>query len=207
MSPRTVLALLAVVVAGSLVAAPMTMNDWSEQAAHYAEPVDADAVDGETTVIRDDSLSPRARDAVRGAIEDGHHVVYGFEEWPDRFRYSDVGQQYTIVRDGQHYRLTTLGIGGFPFVYWVMELPFVAFGALLGLGASRLHEGDAPPAAVGAAAVAGVAVHLLGPEFDFPVVGPGGFLRLGVVLAVALAAWLARARVRTLRGRLKGVLG
>ena len=67
---------------------------------------------------------------------DGSHTVYGREDWPDRFHYSDYTAPgrgtYAIVYGGQYYRLDTYAGGGFPFVYWILELPFVAYGLLLG---------------------------------------------------------------------------
>jgi len=195
-SSRTVIALLAVVVAASLVAAPVTMADWGQQASHSVEPVEQS--DDEVPVLQYESLSPGAQDAVRSAVEspDGQHTVYGREDFPEEFFYSDYaapGQGiYVIEYEGQQYRLRTFAGGRLPFVYWLFELPSVSFGALLGLAGVRLRRGDARPATVATAAGVGTGFHLLGPEFDFPVVSPDQFVWLGVVAAVLLAAWLAR---------------
>lgn len=196
MSPRTVLALLALVVAVSLVGAPVTMSDWGQQGSHYVEQ--AEDLDNETPVYQYESLSPAAQAAFQSAIEsaDGFHTVYGYDDLPEEFFYSDYARPgkgvYGIEYGGDLYRLETYAGGGFPFVYWAMELPFVVFGALLGLASVRLERGDESPTAVALTTLVGAGVHLVGPEFDFPVVEPGMFFRLGIVLAVVLAAWLVR---------------
>ncbi|MFW5939600.1 MAG: hypothetical protein ACOCQU_04055 [Halolamina sp.] len=73
-----------------------------------------------------------------------------------------------------------------------MELPFVLFGALLAFAGVRLARDDERPAAIALAAAVVVGVHLVGPEFDFPIVEPGPVFRIGIVLAVGFAAWLSR---------------
>lgn len=198
MALRTVLALLALLVGASLVGAPVTMADWGQQASHHVEPVDADEVDDEVPVLQYESLSPAAQNAVLSAIQspDNQHTVYGREDFPEEFFYSDYaapGQGvYVIEYEGQQYRLQTFATGGFPFVYWVMELPFVVYGLLLGLASVRLERGDEAPATGAVAAAIGVGLHLHGPELDFPLLTPDQFVALGIGAAALLGAWLAR---------------
>ncbi|MFW5919615.1 MAG: hypothetical protein ACOC0F_03010 [archaeon] len=130
----------------------------------------------------------------RHRVRDGYYTVYGRENWPDRFFYSDysapVGGQYAIVYEGQHYRLTTYASGGFPFVYWLMELPFVAYGLALLLVGYRTVQGKRSPRTALLATIPGVAFHLLGPEFNFPLLNPGAFVQLGIAATIGLVAVL-----------------
>lgn len=197
MDPRKAVALLAAAVALSLVAAPVTMADWSEQASFSVERIDDPAqLRNGTPMLQYESLSAPARDAVRRAIEspDGHHVVYGADDWPAEFFYSDHVSPgrgwYAVVYGGQHYRLTTSAAGAFPFVYWLYELPFVAYGLVLGGVALLTYRGARSPRVAAVAAAPGVAVHLLGPAFDFPLVAPMQFVGLGVVAVAALVGGL-----------------
>lgn len=143
-------------------------------------------------ILRYENLPADAQDAVRRAVEspDGYHTVYGNEDWPDRFFYSDYsapGQGlYAVVYEGQHYELHTYAGGGFPFVYWLYELPFVAYGLVLARVAYRTYRGGRSGSVAALAAAPGVAFHLLGPEFDFPLLAPMQFVALGAVATVAL---------------------
>lgn len=196
MDRTAALALVTGVVALSLVAAPATMADWGEQAGFDVEPVAQSDVRNETPVLQYENLSSSARWAVRRAIEseDGHYTVYGRENWPDRFFYSDYSApghgQYAIVYEGQHYRLTTYASGGFPFVYWLMELPFVVYGLVLLLVGYRTGRGKRSPRTAVLATIPGVAFHLLGPEFNFPLLDPWAFVQLGIAATIGLVAGL-----------------
>ncbi|REA03796.1 hypothetical protein DEQ92_11850 [Haloferax sp. Atlit-6N] len=202
MSRRLVVSAFALLVAVSLVGAPVTMADWSEQVSLSASKIDASQVRDETPVLRYDELDADAKDAVRRAIEspDGSHVVYGDEDWPDRFFYSDYaapGQGlYAVVYEGDYYRLYTFAAGGFPVIYWVYELPFVAYGLALGRVGARAYRGEGSVRLAAGAAVVGAAFHLAGPVFDFPVVSPTAFIGLGVVAAAALVGRLVATAVR-----------
>ncbi|MGB9956363.1 hypothetical protein ACOZ4B_08240 [Haloferax prahovense] len=202
MSRRLVASVFALLVAVSLVGAPVTMADWSEQVSLSASKIDASQVRDETPVLRYDELDADAQDAVRQAIEspDGSHIVYGDEDWPDRFFYSDYtapGQGlYAVVYEGDYYRLYTFAAGGFPVVYWVYELPFVAYGLALGRVGSRTYRGEGSVRLAVGAAVVGAAFHLVGPVVDFPLVSPTAFIGLGVVAAAALVGGLAATGVR-----------
>lgn len=204
---RFAVALFVVLVASSLVGAPVTMADWGEQASFSAERIDRSEIDEETPVLRYENLSLNARDAVRRAIDspDGHHTVYGSEDWPDRFLYSDYvapGRgQYVVVYEGGYYELTTYAGGGFPFVYWLYELPFVAYGLVLARVGYRTYSGERSALTAALAAVPGVAFHLLGPEFDFPLLAPMRFVGLGAVAAVAAAFGLVWDSDRERRSR------
>lgn len=190
MARRFASVLVTAVVAATLVGAPVTMADWGEQATFSVEPVEQSAVDSETPVLQYEELSSTAQRAVRRAIEspDNSHVVYGSEDAPDRFAYSDYAEPgyglYVVVYEGDSYRLNTYAAGGFPFVYWLMELPFVVYGVVLVWAAHRTNRGSLPPEVAAALAGLGVGFHLIGPEFDFPVVPPDVFVLLGTVATV-----------------------
>jgi hypothetical protein len=188
MARRLLATLVAAVVAATLVAAPVTMADWGEQVSLSAERVDADQVDPETPVVQFEELSPETQSVVARAIDsDESVVVYGDEDAPERFAYSDYTAPghglYAVVYDGEYYRLRTYAAGGFPFVYWVLELPFVAYGAGLGWVAHRTDRERQSPS------------HALGPAFDFPLVAGTAFAALGVVGTAVLAGvvWWSKA--------------
>jgi len=203
---RTIWFVAIAVVALSLAGAPWTMADWSEQADFSTERVDPSEVHDATPVLRFEELSPDARVAVRRTIEspDGFHTVYGAEDWPDRFTYSDSAVpgrgRYAVVYDGRYYELVTYAGGGFPFVYWALELPFVVYGLLLGIVGYRVHRGGRSARTAMLPAAAGVGFHLLGPELDFPLIEPMAFVGLGLVAVATLGGWLARDGVRAPRG-------
>jgi len=192
MDRRAGLALLAAVVALSLVGSPLAMADWGEQASFSVERIDESEAGEEPPLLRHENLSTPARTAVQRAIEspDGNHVVYGREDWPDRFFYSDYSRPgkgvYDVAYEGEYYRLRTYAGGGFPFVYWVFELPFIIYGGVLALVAHRSSQGRTSTRTVAVMTVVGLAFHALGPEFDFPLVTQMQFVGLGV-LATAVA--------------------
>jgi hypothetical protein len=203
---RQAVALLAIVVALSLVAAPVTMSDWGEQATFSVEKVPQSTLDGETPVLEYTNLSADAQTAVRRAIEspEGHYTVYGHEDWPDQFFYSDYsapGQGlYAIVYEGQYYRLYTYAGGGFPFVYWLYELPFISYGLFLGWVARSTYVRKTTLSEAVFITAPGVGFHLLGPEFDFPLLAPMQFIGLGVVItsvAVLGFIWVSTRRAST----------
>lgn len=187
MRPRHAVVLLAAVVALSLVAAPVTMSDWGEPATFSVESVPQSEVTEETPVLEYANLSANAQTAVHRAIEspDGHYTVYGNEDWPEEFFYSDYSApgrgQYAIVYEERYYRLSTSAGGGFPFVYWLYELPFIGYGLFLGWVARTTYIRGTPPSEAILVTAPGVGFHLLGPEFDFPLLAPGQFIWLGVV--------------------------
>lgn len=189
------IATVAALVSISLIAAPVTMADWSEQADLSVEPVGSGELDDETTVIRYENLPASAQRVVGRAIAspDGSITVYGREDWPERFTYSDHtapgSGQYELVRDGTRYRLTTSAPGGFPYVHWLSELPFVLYGGLLGVAANRVYRDRRSPTGLAVAAGVGIAFHGLGPEFDFPVVGGEQFVVVGIAGGLALWGW------------------
>lgn len=201
MRRQQVVALVVAALALTMLFAPVTMSDWGEQASLSVERVADSDVDDEVPVLEYRSLSPSAQRAVERAIRspDGHHVVYGREDFPDEFAYSDYSEPgyglYVVVYEGQRYQLTTYAAGGFPFVYWLYELPFVLYGALLLWVASRTGRGERSSRTAAVAALPAVAVHLLGPEFDFPLVAPTTFVAFGIVSLFALVAVLARQRL------------
>lgn len=201
--PRLPIVVFALLVALSLVAAPMTMGDWGEQAAFSVEPIDQSQVRDDVPVIQYESLDRPAQEAVKSAIKSPNRisVVYGTEDWPDRFFYSDHvspgNGMYVVVYEGQHYRLMTSAGGGFAFVYWLFELPFILYGVLLGIVAVAGFRRAFQEHTVAAAAVPGFVFHLLGPEFDFPLLGPVQYIGLGVLATLGLLAVLAWSLVRS----------
>lgn len=180
----------------SLVAAPVTMADWSQQAGLSVNPTDPSSVREDVPVLQFDELPADAQRAVQAAIEspDGRTTVYGAEDAPDRFFYSDYsapGQGlYVVVYEGQYYRLTTYAAGGFPFVYWLYELPFVVYGLLLSAVAVTTTRGERSARLATVATGIGVGFHGLGPEFDFPLLSPMTFVGLGVIATLGLGGWL-----------------
>lgn len=197
MNRRVMLSFFALLVAFSLVGAPITMADWGEQATFSSEPIEKSDIDADTPLLQYERLSNSAQDAVRQTIEspDGHYTVFGEEDWPDRFFYSDYAApgrgMYAIAFEGQYYRLTTYASGGFPFVYWLYQLPFIIYGLILGGVAYTSLQGRTATRTAALTTVPGIAFHLLGPEFDFPLLTPRQFVGLGVLaMIVALIGLL-----------------
>ena len=152
----------------------------------------------ETPIIQYSNLPQDAKRAVRNAIEspDGYYVIYGKEDWPDRFFYSDYNLPgrgtYGIYYQGQYYELNTYAGGGFAFVYWLFELPFIIYGFFLVGIARQVSRGkrSVPTAAV--VTIWGLGFHYLGPAFDFPVVEPMKFVDLGILtISVVLVGLVA----------------
>lgn len=104
-----------------------------------------------------------------------------------------------IVYEGQYYRVTTYASGGFPFVYWLFELPFVAYGLVLVLVARQAFRGTIPAGTTVLLTVPGITFHLLGPESDFPFLEPMQFVGLGVLTTVAAVTGLVWTSVRERR--------
>ncbi|MFC7202575.1 hypothetical protein ACFQJC_03550 [Haloferax namakaokahaiae] len=198
MSRRAVFALFAAVVGLSLVASPVLMSDWDEQAVLIADPIEQSQLDDEVPVLQYDDLSPDAQTAVRKAITppDGSHIVYGREDWPDEFFYSDYASpgsgQYAVVYQDQYYELMTYAGGSFPFVFWSYELPLIGYGFVLLWLTKRTYLGRYPIRNIVPLAALGVIFHLLGPEFDFPVLEPMQLVGLWTVAAVGIVLVAAR---------------
>ncbi|MGB9965759.1 hypothetical protein [Halobacterium hubeiense] len=197
-----VLSVFALLVAVSLVGAPVTMADWGEQATFSADPIEKSDIREDTPLLQYDKLSTSAQDAVRRTIEspDGHYTIFGQDDWPDQFFYSDYsapGQGlYAIAYDGQYYRLTTSAGGGFPFVYWLYQLPFIVYGLILGGVAYTSLQGRFAPRTAALTAVPGIAFHFLGPEFDFPLLTPRQFIGLGALAVIVALTGLLWAAIR-----------
>ena len=190
MPSRSALSVIALLVAVSLIGAPLTMADWGTQS-HHAVVASGDEVDRQAE-YQYDALSSVGQEVVRRTIAEGEYATYGADDRVSAFGYSDYGQRYVVAYEGTRYEIVTLAMGGLPFVYWIMELPFVVYGLLLGLAVRRLDRGTEGSGVVAAATVAGAAFHLLGPEFDFPVLSPDAFVGLGLVAALLLGASLGR---------------
>lgn len=189
-------AYVGMVVAISLILAPFTMADWNQQASFSVEPVDRSEISESMPIILYTNLPPDAQDAVRAAIEspDGYHVVYGVDDWPDRFFYSDYARpgrgQYVVRYDGDYYRLTTFASRGFPIGFWVLELPFIIYGLLLARVANRTSRGEQSTGVLGLVTIPGIGFHLIGPEFDFPILEPMQFVWLGMAAVIVMPTLL-----------------
>ncbi|AQL41647.1 hypothetical protein BV210_02475 [Halorientalis sp. IM1011] len=196
MDSRSVLVVIAALVAVSLVGAPVTMGDWGEQASFSVERTTQSDVPEEVPTLRYEDLSPPAQDVVRRTIRspDGHLTIYGREDWPDQFFYSDYTApgrgSYAIVYEGQYYGLYTSASGGFPIFYWLLELPFIIYGLMLGWIVYNESHRETPSRVTLFATGPGIGFHLLGPEFDFPLLGPMQFAGLGILAVTGLAAGL-----------------
>ncbi|WP_146418199.1 tumor necrosis factor receptor family protein [Haloarcula hispanica] len=205
MNYRLVHSIFALIVAASLIGAPITMLDWSQEADFTTEPIEESDINENSPVLQYDNLSNSAQDPVRRAIEspDGHYTIYGHEDFPDRFFYSDTinpGKgQYVIAYEGQYYRLFTMSGGGFFFVYLVYQLPFIIYGALLAGVAFMPSQGWTGTRTEALITVPGIAFHLLGPEFDFPLLAPIQFVKLGVIAVIVVLIGLLWAYMRERR--------
>lgn len=181
------------VVALSLLFAPVTMGDWSEHASFSVEEIDPSEAREGTPVLQFEDLSSDAQDAVREAFgsSNGMHRVYGVEDWPSRFAYSDTispgSGLYVVVYEGEYYRLHSSGGGIVYPVFWLLELPFIIYGGLLGWLSLQTARGNRGPSLLLLVIVPGVVFHLLGPEFDFPLVQPLVFTALGTLAVITLA--------------------
>ena len=151
-------------------------------------------MDEGTTVIQFESLSPDAQRAVREAIERGGLVIYGAEDRPDRFGYTGLVARYVVVYEGQKYELRTSGGPEFSAdaLVTVLQLPFVGYGLFLLYVRREVGRDDLNPRTPAAFVGAGAAFHLLGPEFDFPLLGPEGFSALGFVGFLVIGWWSIR---------------
>ena len=175
----------------SLIGAPITMADWGEAGYFSVERIEESQVTDDMPVLQYEALSTPAQNAIRRAIEspDGSAVVYGREDWPGGFDYGDSGYRpYVLIYEGQYYRLST-GAQVSP-LYYLYVLPFVAYGFCLGVIAYGVFHSDRAPRIALLAAVPGIAFHLLGPEFDFPVLAPMEFVGLGVLATIAFVIGL-----------------
>jgi len=202
MNHRLGLSIFALLVAASLIGAPITMLDWSQEADFTTEPIEESEINENSPVLQYDNLPNSAQDPVRQAIEspDGHYTIYGQEDFPDRFFYSDTispGKgQYIIAYEGQYYRLYTMAGGGFFFVYLFYQLPFIIYGVLLAGVAFTPSQGLTGPRTEALITVPGIAFHLLGPEFDFPLLAPMQFVKLGVLAVIVVLIGLLGSYLR-----------
>jgi len=172
------------------------MHDWGEKAAIGAEPIEnTSSVPEEKAVLQYESLSPNAQQAIRVASQRGGVTIYGTEDWPEEFSYTDVVGQYVVVYEGQPYRVSTVGgpgVGNYPVERTAFQLPFVGYGLFL-LYVKRQTDRDdlssrTPAAFVGV----GTSFHLLGPEFDFWMLSPIGYSALGFVGFLVIGWWSIR---------------
>jgi hypothetical protein len=202
MNHRLVLSIFALLVAASLIGAPITMLDWGQQASLSTNPIEESDINTNSPVLQYENLPNSAQDPVRRAIEspDGYHTIYGQEDFPEPFNYGDninPGQgQYVIVYEGQYYRLRTSASGGFFFVYLFYQLPFIIYGILLAAVAFLPSEGLTGPRTEALITVPGIAFHLLGPEFDFPLLTPMQFVKLGILAVIVVLVGLLGSYLR-----------
>ncbi|PSQ39716.1 hypothetical protein BRD10_03000 [Halobacteriales archaeon SW_12_71_31] len=172
------------------------MADWSQEVVIEAEPLESPTYQTENAErVQFEDLSPTGQRVVRAAVESGQpQRRYGYDDVPDQFVYSDYEAVYVVDYEGQQYVVTTSGAGGFPFVYWLYELPFVIYGILIGWIGAGVTAGRFSTRLAHTVGAGGLGIHLLGPEFDFPLVGPDAFVGLGVLAALVTAAWLVHLR-------------
>ncbi|MFD1688139.1 hypothetical protein ACFR95_02560 [Halolamina salifodinae] len=172
------------------------MHDWGEKAAIHAEPIEnTSGVPEETRVLQYESLSPNAQQAIRVAIQRGGVTIYGTEDWPKEFSYTDVLGRCVVVYEGQSYRVTTAGgpgVGTNPVERTALQLPFVGYGLFLLYVERQTDRDDLSPRTSGAFVAVGASFHLLGPEFDFWMLGPVGYSALGVVGFLVIGWWSIR---------------
>lgn len=192
----SVLALVAGLVACSLVVAPFTMVDRTEQAVFSVDQIDQTDIGSETPVLSHSNLSTDEQRVVQRAIEspDNSHTVYGKDNWPDRFFYSDhtaPGRgKYVIIYEGASYQLSTYASGGFAFDHGLARLAFIVYGLTLGSLAYRTMREASPRSDTALATVAGIGFHALGPTFDFPVFDPLQFAAVGILATLITWSWL-----------------
>ena len=180
-------------VALSLIGSPITMADWSERADFYVQNVEESEVDEEVPVLYYENLSTPAQHAVQQTIDssDNTHAVYGREDWPDEFAYTDEADPgeglHAIIYEGQYYLLFTGATGGpFFIIILLLELPFIIYGFVLGWVASSLSLGDISIRTASFATAPGIVFHLLGPEFDFPLLTPYEYAALGLLTTIVV---------------------
>ncbi len=196
MNIRIYVVLFAGIVALSLIAAPLTMMDWGEQAIFETSQIDSSEIQEDMPVLSFDGLTSSAQKAVGAAITspDGSHTVFGSDDWPEAFSYTDAASAgqglYVIDYEDQYYRLYTYEHGAFPVVYWLYELPFIGYGLGLGLIAYRVYQDELGAVVAGIVAVPGIAFHLIGPEFEFPVLAPLQYSGLGLLAVLILIGGL-----------------
>ena len=200
MSPRSVLSVLALVVAVSLIGAPLTMHDWGQKVSVSAHPVEdeSEILEG-TPTLEYESLPPDAQRAVKVAIEHGGVLIYGAEDWPDRFVYNGVLEpgsgRYIVVYEGQKYEIRTAGgtaVSKSPPVRTALQLPFVGYGLFLLYVRRGIDRDDLSSRTPAAFVGVGAAFHLLGPEFDFWMLSPIGYSALGFVGFLVIGWWSIR---------------
>ena len=197
---RSVLAVLALVLAVSLIGAPLTMHDWGQKVSVGAISVeDGSEIHDGTPTLQYESLPPGAQRAVKVAIERGGVSIYGAEDWPDRFVYNGVltpgSGRYVVVYEGQKYEILTRGgtaVGKGPLERTALQLPFVGYGLFLLYVRREIGREDLSNRTPAAFVGVGAAFHLLGPEFDFPLLGPEGFSALGFVAFLVIFGWSIR---------------
>jgi len=184
-----VVAVFGVIVALSLIGAPVTMGDWAEQATFEVDPVGRSEIEGWMPKYQYEDLSSEGRHAVRCAIESADRActVYGREDLPDEFGYGDQPTPYVIGYEDQSYLLRTSGGGWLPAAFLLLELPFIAYGVVLVRIAAGTLRSEYTPRFTLLATLIGLTFHFLGPEFDFPIVSGEAFFWLGVFALGSLA--------------------
>jgi hypothetical protein len=195
MNREGVAGVFAVIVALSLIGAPVTMDDWAEQATFEVDSVERSEVEEWMPRYQYENLSSEGRHAVRCAIEstDKSCTVYGDEDLPDEFGYSDQPTDYVIIYENQYYLLSTSWGGWFPVGFLLLELPFIAYGiALVRIAAGALRSEYTPRITL-LATLIGLTFHLLGPELDFPIISAEAYFWLGVfaVGSLTTVVWTA----------------
>lgn len=200
MSTRSAISLLSLVVAVSLIGAPLTMHDWGEKSHITASQVeDMSEVDEETPVYQFESLSQDAQIFVEKAIHQGEITIYGAEDKPSDFDFVGVltpgSGRYIIVYEGTEYQVLTTGgsaAGIDPLERTALQLPFVGYGLFLLYISRQIKRSGLPiKQPIGFVSI-GSGFHLLGPEFDFWIFTPVEYSLIGVLGFLAISWWSIR---------------
>lgn len=200
MSARSAISLLSLIVAVSLIGAPLTMQDWGEQYEITATQVEnMSSVDKESPVYQFESLSPDMKVLVEEAIHTGGARIYGTEDLPDGYSFTSVyspgAGRYIVVYEGDKYRVFTgegTGLSSSPALRILLQFPFVGYGLFLFyIRRQAKREEMSTKKSAGFIGV-GAAFHLLGPEFDFWVFTAVEYSVIGALAFLGISLWSIR---------------
>lgn len=197
MDDRVVIGIILFLVGASLVGAPITMVDWQEQAVIATERVDDSSFDEELPRVHFENLSGEARRAIERTMSspDGSVTIYGSADRPEEFVYSSdyvaPGHgQYGLLYEGEQYVLRTYAPDSWGIAFWLYIIPVMFYGVLLAWVGFATAGGQRSERFGMLAAVPGVAFHVLGPAFDFPLIGPDLFVGFVVLVTGTLVVGL-----------------
>lgn len=103
--------------------------------------VDTDVVPQTKNVVPVSDLSPAAKSAFQQTqASNGEHIIYGKENHPPEWRYSDDVGYYYIQSDGRIYEMTTRGVSPQIFDYIKIGLFLFTGISLAGVGVRMLRQ-------------------------------------------------------------------